>query len=531
MQTRRSFLRTGLKAGIATGAGLATGSLGDSIDEALAVQPPKRARLEDIEHVVILMQENRSFDHYFGTLRGVRGFDDKEIVITAGRPVWNQLDPDLADNPEGYVLPFRLDTFTTSGQGVADQSHAWAAQQASWAGGKMNGFVSAHRVGNGDGPATGGLCMGHYTRQDIPFQYALADAFTICDGYHCSVLGPTNPNRIMMMSGTVDPEGVMGGPCLDDSQTNGQLHWTSYPERLQAAGISWFIYQESDNDTNNMMPFFANVNSAPKTSPLYTRSNTIIPTAKGALPGPALAARLRSDVMKNRLPQVSWILAGTMQCEHPQALPGVGAQFVSSVLSALTSNPKVWAKTLLLLTYDENDGFFDHVPPPTPAPGTPGEYVDEQTAVKSFSQTLGFSGPVGLGFRVPMIVISPFSRGGFVCSDTFDHTSMLKFLERRFSVEEPNISAWRRDAVGDLTETLGCYSGDHFRVKNLPNATLLAAQANKEVATLPAPTIPKDQTMPTQEPGTRPPVNAACEIPAAADSPAAVSTAATPARP
>jgi phospholipase C len=514
MQTRRSFLRRGLTTGLTAGVGLAgAASLSDSIDEALAVQPPKRAKLEDIEHVVFLMQENRSFDHYYGTLRGVRGFDDPDAPKTAGRSVFNQVDPDLADNPEGYVLPFRLNTFTTSGQGVADQSHAWAAQQGSWAEGTNVGFVTAHRVGNGNGPETGGLCMGYYTREDIPFHYALADAFTICDGYHCSVLGPTNPNRIMAMSGTVDAAGVMGGPCLDDSQNNGQLHWTSYPERLEAAGISWSIYQESDNDTNNMMNFFAGVDSAPKSSRLYQCANTIIPTAKGAQPGPALAARLRRDVMHNRLPQVSWILAGTMQCEHPNATPGVGAGFVSSVLSALTSNPKVWQKTVVFYHYDENDGFFDHVIPPTAPAGTPDEYIDAESAAKNFGQTLGFPGPVGLGFRVPMTVISPFSRGGFVCSDLFDHTSTLQFLEKRFGIAEPNISAWRRDLVGDLTATLGCYTSSQFRVKNLPNAMLLAQMAVKEVDTLPAPTVPKDQSMPTQEPGTRPQIGAECEMP------------------
>jgi phospholipase C len=520
MRTRRSFLGQGLRGGLAAGAGLAAGSLMDPIDDALAVTPPKRATLDDIEHVVILMQENRSFDHYFGMLRGVRGFDDKQIVVNAGRPVWNQIDPDLVDNPQGYVLPFRLNTFTTSGQGVADQSHAWAAQQASWAGGAMDGWVAAHRVGNGNGPATGALCMGYYSRQDIPFHYALADAFTICDGYHCSVFGPTNPNRIMMMSGTVDADGAMGGPALDDSQTNGQLRWTSYPERLEKAGVSWFIYQEQDNDGNNMMPLFATVNSAPKNSRLYQRANTIIPTPKGAQPGPALAARLRQDVLRNRLPQVSWILAGTNQCEHPQATPGVGAQFISSVLSALTANPKVWEKTVLFLTYDENDGFFDHVPPPT-APQDSGEYVSQSTAAKSFSQTLGFAGPVGLGFRVPMLVISPFSRGGLVCSDTLDHTSMLRFLERRFGVREPNISTWRRQTVGDLTETLSCVANPGFRVKNLPNAALLAAQANREVATLPPPAVPKQQSMPSQEQGTRASVGPDCMARhKAADSPA-----------
>ncbi len=507
--TRRRFLQTGLAAGAAYTAANFAGTL----DSALAVTPPKRPTLDDIEHVVFLMQENRSFDHYYGTLRGVRGFDDKDIIVNPGnKPVWWQPDTDLTQNPAGYVLPFRLDTFTTSGQGVADQSHAWWAQQASYAGGRMDGWVRAHRIANGSGLATGGLCMGHYTREDIPFHYALADAFTLCDGYHCSVLGPTNPNRIMSMSGTVDPEGVMGGPALDDSQNNGQLEWTSYPERLQEAGISWYIYQENDNDTNNMMSFFKSVHEAPAASELQRRANTVIPTPKGWNYGPALVRQLKRDVKAGKLPQVTWILANSTQCEHPSSTPGQGAEFVAWVLDALASNPKTWAKTVVFYTYDENDGMFDHVPPPMPPAGTAGEWVSETVALKNIGQTIGTAGPVGLGYRVPLTVISPFSRGGLLCGDVFDHTSQLQFMERKFGINEPNISQWRRNTVGDLTETLGCYTKAQFAFNKLPDAVTLATMADTEVKDLPAPSIPKVQTYPTQEPGTRPKIGAACEL-------------------
>ena len=509
MLSRRSFLRAGLTAGAAGLSGAA--GLEQAIGRALAAPAPRRARLEDIEHVVGLMQENRSFDHYFGCLRGVRGFGDPQALHdSTGRSVFDQIDPDVADNPSGHVLPFRLADLSTAGQCVADQSHAWAAQQGSWDSGKMDHFVAAHRVGNGNGPQTGALSMGYYERADIPFHYALADAFTICDAYHCSVFGPTNPNRIMSMSGTVDAAGTRGGPCLDNSQSNGQLHWTSYPERLDAAGTSWFVYQESDNDTNNMLPLFAGINSAAKTSRLYQRANTTIPTAKGAPFGPALAAKLRSDVLGGQLPQVSWILASTDNCEHPSATPNAGAHFVSMVLDALTADPRVWAKTLLFYTYDENDGFFDHVPPPTAPAGTPDEYIDQSTANANASATLGFAGPVGLGFRVPMTLISPFTRGGMVCSDTFDHTSILRFLELRFGVAEPNLSKWRRSTVGDLTSAIGCLTRPSYAFPTLPDAATLAAAATQECAKLPPPSIPADQKMPGQESGTRPRVGMAC---------------------
>ena len=114
------------------------------------------------------------------------------------------------------------------------------------------------------------------------------------------------------------------------------------------------------------------------------------------------------------------------------------------MIGTLVSNPEVWAKTVLFIMYDENDGFFDHVPPPTPPPGTPGEFLTVDPLPAS---AYGVAGPIGLGFRVPMLVVSPFSRGGYVCSDIFDHTSQLRFLETRFGVQAPNISAWRRKTV------------------------------------------------------------------------------------
>jgi phospholipase C len=512
-RTRRAFLRSGVAAGAALSGLGAAGSWEQALARARAVKRPKHVTLHDIEHVVILMQENRSFDHYFGTLRGVRGYGDPHVLRNAGRPVWDQIDPDLTDNPSGHVLPFRLNTQSTSGQCVLDQSHAWAAQQGSWDGGKMDHFVAAHRIGDGNGVASGGLCMGYYERADIPFHYALADAFTICDEYHCAVFGPTNPNRIVSMSGTVDAQATRGGPCLDNSQVNGQLHWTSYPERLERDGISWRIYQESDNDGNNMLPFFAGVNSAPKNSRLARRANTIIPTPKGAPFGPALAAKLRHDVRHGRLPQVSWILASTDNCEHPEATPGAGANFISMVLHALTAKRSVWEKTVLFLTYDENDGFFDHVPPPTAPASQRDEYIPQSTATENFNATLGFSGPVGLGFRVPMLVISPFSRGGMVCSDVFDHSSLLRFLEARFGVAEPNISTWRRGAVGDLTSTLGCLDRPSYSFPKLPDGAALASAAAAQCKNLPAPTIPAVQKLPVQEPGTRPRVGTACFAP------------------
>jgi phospholipase C len=426
--------------------------------------------LGKIEHVVILIQENRSFDTYFGTLSGVRGFSDRHALkLPNGRPVFYQSD---ALNPDGYELPFHLDTHTTSAAAVADTSHAWDVQHQTWDGGKMDLWLPAHRAA--DGPYAGTMTMGYHTRADLPFHFALAEAFTICDGYYCSVFGPTNPNRLYSMTATLDPQGKNGGPVIDNSEKPWYT-WTTYPERLQQAGISWRVYQETDNYDDNPLAWFQQYQD--KSTPLYqngmaTRS----------------ASAFADDVAADKLPQVSWIIGPAASTEHPSYLPAAGADYSRRLLAPFAEHEDVWNKTALFLTWDENDGFFDHVVPPTPRPGTPDEFVGGL--------------PIGLGYRVPTIVISPYSTGGYVCSDTFDHTSLIRFLEQRFGVREPNISAWRRAVCGDLTSTFD-FDAEPAPFPELPDTTAYLAQQQASTA-LPPPTVPLHQTMPVQEPGTRP---------------------------
>src|SRR5581483_771816 len=198
-----------------------------NVRRALAMQAPRNGSLRDIEHVVLLMQENRSFDHYFGTLAGVRGFEDpKALELSNKRSVFYQPD---AENPKGHLLPFHLDTRASSAQKIPSTSHAWGVQHEAWNGGKMDRWLAAHRKADGE---HGPYVMGYYTRADIPFQFALAEAFTICDGYHCSVMGPTWPNRMYWMTGTIDPQGLHGGPIITNKAPEGGYTWTTYAERL-----------------------------------------------------------------------------------------------------------------------------------------------------------------------------------------------------------------------------------------------------------------------------------------------------------
>jgi phospholipase C len=215
-----------------------------------------------------------------------------------------------------------------------------------------------------------------------------------------------------------------------------------------------------------------------------------------------------ADIKSGQLPAVSWMIPPIGYDEHPSSPPALGEWFTSQVLAALVAHPKVWSKTVLFHMYDENDGFFDHVPPPVAPHGTPGEYV---TVSPLPDDSDGMAGPVGMGFRVPMLVLSPFSRGGHVASEVFDHTSQLRFLEERFGVKAPNISAWRRKHAGDLTSTLHPRKGD-ASVPKLPStskdqmANVLAEGCTDAsiveaapASAMPVYPVPAQQSMPHQE--------------------------------
>lgn len=443
------------------------------VQRALTQPPPRPASLGEIKHVVLMLQENRSFDHYFGTLAGVRGFDDPQALrLPGGRSVFHQPDPGHAD---GYLLPFHLDTHASSAQKIPSTSHSWPVQHAACNGGRMDRWIAAHRRVN---PRTAPYVMGHYTRADIPFQFALAEAFTVCDAYHSAVLGPTWPNRMMWMTGTIDPEGRGGGPIVRNVAPRGGYRWTTYAERLQAAGVPWKVYQQRDNYGCNVLERFAAFQEARPGSPLHRR---------GMLRGAADA--FEEDARNDRLPAVSWLIPTSHESEHPDFMPAAGAAFVARTIEAVASNPAVWARTVIILAYDENDGLFDHVPPPLPPAGTPEEFVDGV--------------PIGAGFRVPCIIISPWTAGGWVCSEPFDHTSVLRFLEAFTGVREPNISDWRRETFGDLTSALRLGARE-LRWPRLPDARVTLQEAERQVATLPAPGIPQgDQQSPRQERGAR----------------------------
>lgn len=492
---RRRFLQL-------AGATTAFSALSASIERAAALPANHRSgSIEDVEHIVVLMQENRSFDHYFGRLRGVRGFGDPHPVsLDGGRSVWHQTKSDGTE-----VLPFHPEADDLGMQFLEGLPHGWSDGQEAYHNGKYDRWL----------PAKGTTTMAYLTREDIPFHYALADTFTVCDAYHCSFIGSTDPNRYYMWSGHTGNDGTGGGPVLGNDELG--YDWTTYPERLEEAGVSWKIYQDigdgldaaghwgwiSDayrgNYGDNSLLYFNKYRDAEPGDPWYDKART----GTDVKNGDGYFDRLRADVKSGRLPQISWIAAPEAFSEHSNWPSNYGAWYISQVLDALTSNPAVWAKTALFITYDENDGFFDHVVPPLPpksaAQGRSTVDVSLDVFEGGATHREGF---YGLGPRVPMLVVSPWSKGGYVCSETFDHTSVIRFMERRFGVREPGISPWRRAICGDLTSAFD-FSRRDSRPARLPD-TAAYEPPDRDRHPDYRPTPPAEAGMPRQERGPRP---------------------------
>ncbi|TZF82299.1 phospholipase C, phosphocholine-specific [Pedobacter sp. BS3] len=640
MDTRREFIRKSLL--LSGAAGLST-VIPPSIQRALAINPEPGSTYLDAEHVVILMQENRSFDHCFGSLQGVRGFNDpRAFRLANGNPVWLQTNA-VGDT---YV-PFRLDIRNTKATWMGSLPHDRSSQVDAYNNGLHDKWLLAKRPSNkkyADMPLT----LGYYNREDLPFNYALADAFTVCDQNFSSAMTSTWPNRHYMWTGAIreQPHSADSRAHIRNDLDYAEAKWRTFPELLEKNGISWKIYQNDltcgggfegeerawlSNFICNTLEYFSQYNikfaerytqglqeqlaklpaeisvlekkleamastdsAFEKTQKAIEKKREVLANAQAELrvwtkanydklpqsqknlfekafttnkedpdyhtlapltysdngtertvtiPKGDIFHQFRKDVNTGKLPAVSWLVAPQRFSDHPSA-PWYGSWYVSEVLDILTENPEVWKKTIFILTYDENDGYFDHVPPfmpphPTrPNTGKCSAGIDTAIEYIPLEQELKFGVPeksargahIGLGYRVPMIIASPWSRGGRVNSQVFDHTSMLQFLENFLSkktgsaITEDNISAWRRTVCGDLTSVFTAYQlqgkekdfvlkRDPFiekiynaRYKQEPSAykalsTAEITQLREDLFTLPV--------MPEQEKGIRP----ACALP------------------
>jgi len=626
MDSRRDFIKKALLLGV--GGGVA-GVWPASIQRAFAIDPNVGTTFLDAEHVVILMQENRSFDHAFGSLQGVRGFNDpRAMTLPDGNPVW------LQTNAAGDTYaPFRLNIKDTKVTWMGSLPHGRGDQLAARNHGKHNNWLEAKKIGHKE-YAHIPLTLGYYTREDIPFYYALADAFTICDQNFCSSLTPTTPNRLHLWTGTIRPEPSMDAKAHvnnDDTDYDSEVSWKTFPERLEERGISWRIYQNEislpsgledeydawlTNFTDNPLEWFKQYQvrfSATHQKYLIGRKTQVagelealqsspsphaedvekkIAAKRAALEGidkdmvtwsaanfaklspheqnlhrKAFTANVgdpnfrelasltyreggserqmqapkgdvlhqfREDVRNGKLPTVSWLVPPERFSDHPSSA-WYGAWYLSEAFDILTQNPEVWKKTIFILCYDENDGYFDHVPPfvpPHPHPLDTGKVSSGiDTSLEHVSEKQGADkGPIGLGYRVPLLVASPWSRGGRVCSQVFDHTSVLMFLENFLGhktgqpIQETNISQWRRTVCGDLTSSFRAYNGEKIvlpkpvertaflgsiyeaRNKPLPAGfKKFTAEEIKRIQEKPS----SSDWLPSQEKGTRP----SCSLP------------------
>jgi phospholipase C len=638
MESRRDFIK---KAATLTGGAGLFSALPSSIQKALAINPAPGTTYLDAEHVVILMQENRSFDHSFGSLRGVRGFNDpRAIRLPNNNLVWMQTNA----FGETYV-PFRLNMKESSATWMGSLPHSWTNQVDARNGGKYDKWLIAKQAGHKDYKRMP-LTQGFYTREDIPFYYALADAFTVCDQNYCSSLTGTTPNRLYLWTGTIREKAdtsayanVRNENVTDDREAS----WKTFPERLEENDVSWRIYQNElsidtglageeeewlGNFTDSPMEWFSQYQVRYHTGYQTHLENRIeelpseitalekqlegatgeqrqklekVLAEKGAMlklakleiikwspenfeklsqlqknlhqkafttnkndpdhrkittvsyndgdiireaqaPLGDVLHQFRADVKSDKLPTVSWLVAPENFSDHPTA-PWYGAWYVSEVMDILTQNPDVWKKTIFILCYDENDGYFDHVPPfvvPNPYKSGTGktsngidteiEYVTLQQDMAKKSEKESRDSPIGLGYRVPLVVASPWNRGGNVCSEVFDHTSILQFLEKFVShksgkeIKETNISEWRRTICGDLTSTFKPYDGKDIplpkfiertefmesihnaQFKKLPND--YRALSEREISEINENPL-LSPLMPHQEKGTRP----ACPLP------------------
>ncbi len=601
------------------GGSLVPSILAEPLKQALAIDPAPGSTYLDAEHIVFLMQENRSFDHLFGSLQGVRGFNDPRAVEKPdGDPVWIQKDA------KGQAFtPFRLKLRDSNSTWLGCLPHSRGDQVAATNAGAHDRWL--HAKASKHGPLT----LGHHTRDDLPFYYALADAFTVCDQNFCSSLTGTTPNRLHFWSGTIRSEQkVEAKACTSngDCTANNPTSWKTFPERLSEAGIEWRIYQNQlsrevgvglsgeadqllgnfdDNPLEGMAQY--RVHFSPERRAEMHRLRDLLPgeiaaaeSALAAKPGddklkkrlerlksrlaetakfqeeytaaawqaltPAerdlheraftvnrlpdsrdietvdfqgrqvtvpkgdLFARFRQDAKTGKLPAVSWLVAPRDFSDHPDA-PWYGAWYVSEALAILSADPELWRKTIFILAYDENDGYYDHVPPFTaPDPQSPATGACSRSADGSLEFDRSDRAAIGLGYRVPLVVCSPWSRGGWINSQVCDHTSSLRFLEHFFATKkkaqlrEDNISPWRRAVCGDLRSCFRPWMEgglaaaaavrreawidgiNQARAKPLPDAGKpLTPEEIARIRTAPrsSPRLPK------QEPGTRP----SCALP------------------
>ncbi|KAK2612613.1 hypothetical protein QQS21_001385 [Conoideocrella luteorostrata] len=423
--------------------------------------------LKDIDHVVLFMQENRAFDHYFGTMAGVRGFNDANVQLNNGVPVWKQkVSPALTKDAD-YLMPWYLNylggNWSEATQCMTAGSNGWKENHEAF-----NGGTNDHWALNNTP-----FSLGFYKREDVPTQWSLADNWVVGDMYQESVVASTSPNRVSWISGSINVPGgnldpsLGGNPYIDNNNIPGcdkqgincyPLKWKTAPEYWEAAGTTWQVYQDGtgydDNFDDNPLAWFQQFQKAKKGSNLFVKG----------MEGKKLQ-EFYDRAAKGTLPEVSIIIGYKELSEHPPFSPHDGAWLEKKIAETVIKSPK-YNRTALIISFDETGGWFDHVSPYHAPKNTPGEWYNDKNGIG-----YTFTGP---GFRVPFYIISPWTRKGGVYVEHADHTSQIQFIEKWQAAKSRNVQSkemvpWRRENMGDL---LGAFDFEHpdYSIPNLPAA-------------------------------------------------------------
>ncbi|TVY24206.1 Non-hemolytic phospholipase C [Lachnellula hyalina] len=420
--------------------------------------------IADIEHVVLFMQENRAFDHYFGTMAGVRGFSDPNVQVNSGKAVWQQDVNSNLTTSASYLLPWYLNyqggDFLEATQCMVAGDNGWQDNHAA-----LNGGLNNHWATNNTP-----WSWGHYRRSDIPVQFGIADGWTVGDMYQESIISSTNPNRVVWASGSINVPGSPqtesegGYPYIDNNETPGcetggfncyPLSWKTAAEHYQDANVSWDVFQDADNFDDNPLAWFKQFQDALPGSQLNNKG----------MVGSSLDD-FYARAANGTLPAVSYIIGPAELSEHPPYSPRDGAWLQKKVVDAVTQG-KGYAETALVISYDETGGWGDHVVPYHSPSGTAGEWIQDPYNEVGYT----YSGP---GFRLPFCIISPWTRGGAVFTEHSDHNSQLLFVEEWLAAKGKNVTTnemvpWRREHMSSLVNAFD-FANPDYSIPSLPDA-------------------------------------------------------------
>lgn len=365
-----------------------------------------------IEHIIVIIQENRSFDHYFGNLNKPEFYGQEVDGLT---PAMGNFD-----SKGNWVSPYHEERYCT-----VNADHSWRGSHSSWNNGAMDKFVVTNEPNN---KGSGTHAMSYYNEQDIPYYYWLANTFAISDRFFTSMLGPTGSNRLILYSGTSAGR-VKNPKAKEDVKLESIFHV------MDRAGIDWKYYYSDMPYLGMYKKFFFKTDRA------------------------VAISEYDQDMLRGaKFPQVAFVEQSALfESEEPPRNLQMGQAAVARRLKMLFQNEELWKRTVVFFTYDEGGGYFDHVAPPEVCAPDDIQPVDPEPTNDRFTR---------LGFRVPFIAVSPYVKRHYVSHENADHTSILKFIQLKFNLP----ALGRRDANAQAMLDLFDFKNPNFEIPKVPKA-------------------------------------------------------------